>query len=69
MKKKWQDVKYETVTVRMPAVLSIKLDTEAVRRNTTKAELVREAVDHFFRKASPARGQFAATLANGGDNP
>lgn len=55
MKKKWQDVKYETVTVRMPAVLSIKLDTEAVRRNTTKAELVREAVDAYLNGTKPLR--------------
>jgi predicted DNA-binding protein len=48
MKKKWQDVKFETVTVRMPASLSIKLEAEAFARKTTKAELVREAVAKYF---------------------
>lgn len=55
MKKKWQDVKFETVTVRMPAELSIKLAAESVKRNTTKAELVREAVDMYFRQNRTVR--------------
>ena len=58
--KKWQDVKFETVTVRMPGDLSVKLEAEAFRRNTTKAELVRQAVDAYFNgKASPAREKSA----------
>lgn len=55
MKKKWQDVKFETVTVRMPGELSIKLAEESVKRNTTKAELVREAVDTYFRQNRTVR--------------
>jgi predicted DNA-binding protein len=55
MKKKWQDVKFETVTVRMPGELSIKLAAESVKRKTTKAELVREAVDEYFNKDKTAR--------------
>lgn len=48
--KQYKDVKYETVTVRMPAELSIKLEAEAFRRKTTKAELIREAVAAYFNK-------------------
>jgi predicted DNA-binding protein len=46
--KQYKDVKFETVTTRMPAELSLKLAAESIRRNTTKAELVREAVDAYL---------------------
>lgn len=46
--KQYKDVKFDTVTVRMPGDLSIKLEAEAFMRNTTKAELVRQAVDTYL---------------------
>lgn len=48
--KQYKDVKFDTVTVRMPGDLSIKLEAEAFMRNTTKAELVRQAVDAYLNK-------------------
>ena len=55
MKKKYKDVKGETITVRMPDELSIKLAAAAFARRTTKAELVREAVDAYFRQNRTGR--------------
>lgn len=55
MKKQYKDVKFETVTVRMPGDLSIKLEAEAFMRNTTKAELVRQAVDAYLNGTKPPR--------------
>lgn len=58
--KQYKDVKFDTVTIRMPGDLSIKLEAEAFMRNTTKAELVRQAVDAYLNgKASPAREKSA----------
>lgn len=53
--KQYKDVKFETVTVRMPGDLSIKLEAEAFMRNTTKAELVRQAVDAYLNGTKPPR--------------
>lgn len=53
--KQYKDVKFDTVTVRMPGDLSIKLEAEAFMRNTTKAELVRQAVDAYLNDTKPPR--------------
>jgi predicted DNA-binding protein len=53
--KQYKDVKFDTVTVRMPGDLSIKLEAEAFMRNTTKAELVRQAVDAYLNGTKPPR--------------
>lgn len=53
--KQYKDVKFDTVTVRMPGDLSIKLEAEAFMRNTTKAELVRLAVDAYLNGTKPPR--------------
>lgn len=53
--KQYKDVKFYTVTVRMPGDLSIKLEAEAFMRNTTKAELVRQAVDAYLNGTKPPR--------------
>ncbi len=53
--KQYKDVKFDTVTVRMPGDLSIKLEAEAFMRNTTKAELVRQAVDAYINDPKPPR--------------
>lgn len=55
--KRMTDVKLDTVTTRIPAALNVKITAEAFMRNTTRAEIVRMAIEAYINNRQPKQSE------------